>query len=361
MSRAKRSSSALKPPKKRVKVSDPASDNDEGGASESTKAEGTKTQDLAPSTSPPPEPPSERFMDEGFDRDDKYRMVEDEFLSIAQRFTVHLHTAEYKRQEKMVKTRNAEAINSILRPVTSKMPDHTKRKVESVARSKSQRAALQTLLLKNPGEGDESDDSDGDGLPYVGTTLHGLMDSPRGKSKSLATIRSPGAATRAAAGFQGPAARRKAFQNLASRSPVSKAARSHGIPNPEDDVSTESSDGDDDLDAPILAPKVASFNRGSAPVRSKYEGSRSALTPSASKTMESFATSRLTMKTTHTESLGSKDRSSKPVPLSTEASRIELESKSRIVLRLEKARLQRAKQEKEDQDRKKLDVIPTFL
>lgn len=116
--------------------------------------------------------------------DDKYRMVEDEFLTVAKRFTVHLHAAEYKRQQKMVKSRNADTINSISRPVTGKMPAHTKRRTEAVARAKTQKAALEGALGKKAE--DASDDSDdGDGLPYFGTTLHGLMDSPRKKAASL--------------------------------------------------------------------------------------------------------------------------------------------------------------------------------
>jgi hypothetical protein len=299
-------------------------------------------------------------MDEGLDRDDKYRMVEDEFLSIAQQFTVHLHAAEYKKQQKMVKVRNAETINSISRPVTGKMPDHTKRKVEGVARSKAQRKALQSVLETKSGEAEDSDESDGDGLPYVGTTLHGLMDSPRGKSRSLAEIRSPGAATRAAAGFQRPAAQSKAAQNKRSRSPVAIVALRLGLPNPENDGATESSDDDDDdLDAPIQAPKLTSTNRGPVPVQSRLESSRSV--PSASKAMPLFPTSRPPFETVPTKSFTSKELPSNPEPMPIEASRVELESKARIAHRLEKARLQRAKQEIEEQDKRKLDVIPTFL
>lgn len=298
-------------------------------------------------------------MDEGIDHDDKYRMVEDEFLSIAQKFTVHLHAAEYKSQQKMVKVRNAETINSISRPVTGKMPDHTKRRVDGVARSKAQRKALQSVLKKNPREAEDSDESDGDGLPYVGTTLHGLMDSPRGKSRSLAEIRSPGAATRAAAGFQRPAIQSKASQGKRSRSPAAIAALHLGLPTPENDGATESSDDDDDLDAPIQAPKLISFNRGTAAVQSRLEGSRSV--PRASKDTPQSTTSRFPYNTVPTKSFTSKEPPSNPAPIPTEASRVELESKARIARRLEKARSHRVKQEKEEHDKKELDVIPTFL
>ena len=109
-------------------------------------------------------------MKEGLEHDDKYRMVEDEFLSVAQKFTVHLHAAEYKKQQKMAQTRNAETITSISRPAVGVMPDQTKRRVEGIERSKKQRNAIGGLLDKN--KATLSDDSDsGDGLPYVGTSM----------------------------------------------------------------------------------------------------------------------------------------------------------------------------------------------
>ena len=192
-------------------------------------------------------------MNEGMSQDDKYRMVEDEFLSIAQQFTVHLHTAEYKRQTTEVKARNADTINSISRPVTRKMPDHTKRKTEAVARSKKQKAALDGLLGRKAEDDDESDAE----LPYMGTTLHGLMDSPRKRSMALSKIERGPAATRAAAGFERSAGQAKSFQWRGSESPKSKVqAKLDQSIVPELDVSTEdedeeADDEEDDLDAPI--------------------------------------------------------------------------------------------------------------
>ncbi|OAQ95814.1 hypothetical protein LLEC1_05434 [Akanthomyces lecanii] len=55
----------------------------------------------SPSTSPPPEPPQERYMLPG---DDHYRIVEDELLQTAQRFTTHLHRAEYNRLKLIAKS-----------------------------------------------------------------------------------------------------------------------------------------------------------------------------------------------------------------------------------------------------------------
>lgn len=196
-----------------------------------------------------------RFMDEGMLHDDKYRMVEDEFLSVAQQFTVHLHTAEYKRQIKDVKARNADTINFISRPVTGKMPDHTKRKIEAVMRSKKQKAALGGLLGK---KGQDDDESDAE-LPYMGTTLHGLMDSPRKRNMALARIGRGTPATRAAAGYKESTDQKMTVQTRLSESPKSKVQiRLDQLAMPELDISTEDEDEDvgpededDDLDAPI--------------------------------------------------------------------------------------------------------------
>ncbi|RMZ90288.1 hypothetical protein DV736_g2469, partial [Chaetothyriales sp. CBS 134916] len=52
----------------------------------------------SPSTSPPPTPPPQaEAMQEGYDADDIWMMVEDEFQTLAHSFTRHLHHAEYKR------------------------------------------------------------------------------------------------------------------------------------------------------------------------------------------------------------------------------------------------------------------------
>jgi len=158
------------------------------------------------------------------EHDDRYRMVEDEFLSIAQRFTVHLHVAEYKRQQKMVKARKADDISTISRPVTGVMPDHTRRKVNSVAQAKAQGNAIQILAEKKKAEQarDDSDSDDGIQLPYVGTTLHGLMDSPRKKATSLAHLKGVKVATRAAAGYKKPVCQSRGHQQRDSESPKSR-------------------------------------------------------------------------------------------------------------------------------------------
>lgn len=197
-------------------------------------------------------------MIEGLDHDDKFRMVEDELLTIAQTFTTHLHAAEYKRQQKMVKSRNADTIDSISRPVAGKMPDHTRRRVEAVARAKAQQEGLEGLLGKKNKDGGISDDSDEDvGLSYIGTTLYGLMDSPRKKAALISNEIPRTATTRAAAGFNKPAIKNKTSKKSAVESPKPKVTRQDSF---KDEVDSDTSD-DDDLDAPISAPKLLSFER----------------------------------------------------------------------------------------------------
>jgi hypothetical protein len=293
-------------------------------------------------------------MDEGVDCDDKYRMVEDEFLTIAKRFTVHLHAAEYKRQQKMVKSRNADTINSISRPVTGKMPDHTKRKVETAARVKTQKVALESMLGKKAEDG--SDDSDdGDGLPYFGTTLHGLMDSPRKKAASLARLGTIAATTRAAAGFKQSAAQVKPYRKGNQESPQSKVAfRTAKVAQPRDDVPTGSSEDDNDLDALIPAPKLTALDR--KPV-SSYSSSSSrevnSTTYHSTYSTKSFPPTRRDVSVAAISTGSNSFSADGYTPGSPEI-------RSRPS-RLEQARRQKARKEKEQQGKKGLDVIPTFL
>jgi hypothetical protein len=295
-------------------------------------------------------------MNEGIDHDDKYRIVEDEFLSIAQRFTVHLHAAEYKRQQKMAKSRNADTINSISRPVTGKMPDQTRRKVEAVARAKTQKTVLAGLLGKEVGNGDVSDDSDdADGLPYVGTTLHGLMDSPRRKAASLTKLGTIAATTRAAAGFKQPVMQSKSGQLTALQSPRPKGALPRRqAPQRNYDSTTESeSESEDDLDAPIPAPKLIAPPNNSVPGPNSHS--------SFFKT-KSTAAGGLITDSNISKRPGS---STATAPTKNIQSQITEElvssSSSYRPSRLEQARRQRLKEEKKQQEKKNRDIIPTFF
>lgn len=288
-------------------------------------------------------------MVEGIEDDDKYRMVEDEFLAMAQRFTVHLHAAEYKRQQKMAKTRNAETISSISRPVTGKMPHQTKRNLEAIERAKAQRTIVKNLVGTKKLE--LSDDSEDDaGLPYVGTSLHGLMDSPSKKKASLRKI-SGMVTTRAAAGYKQPAqsksGRKRSFGSPESRT---NGRRTQQGVIKDDNNATESSADDDDLDAvqkPIRlvqeAPMVTKV-QVKREIKASNQRTESNVHPRSNNVGSSFPDVRETIK--------------REVPSA------EIESPPKIrsrVSRFEQARSRRVKEEEVQAAKKKLDIIPSFL
>lgn len=299
-------------------------------------------------------------MEEGKDNDDRYRMVEDEFLTVAQQFTVHLHAAEYKRQQKAVKSRNAETINSISRPVTGKMTDSTRRKTEAAALAKKQRSVIEGLNgIKSGGL---SDDSNDEGLPYVGTTLHGLMDSPRKKAASLAKLGST-AATRAAAGFRKPAVQSKTGKPASILdSPQQKRDILQGAAQPQNDDSTETEDDDDDdddLDAPILAPKLVALNRKPAIPATSHPGSVSTKSVVVKTESQSFPSMRPVSPTKavikeESPPIFTGLSSSFPAASSTET--------TKRPSRLERLRMARAKKEEEENVKKEydFDAIPNF-
>ncbi|KAJ4390134.1 hypothetical protein N0V93_007608 [Gnomoniopsis smithogilvyi] len=137
----------------------------------------------------------ERMMISGLQHDDKWRMVEDEFVAMAHKLTAHLHAAEYQRLKELAQDQNADAIQSLSRPVTASMTSRVKRRRAVVSLQKSQKASLKNALSRTQdAEEDEVDD-----LPWAGTNLEGLMDSPRKKMVPLNKMVSIVPGTRAAA------------------------------------------------------------------------------------------------------------------------------------------------------------------
>ncbi|KAI0502907.1 hypothetical protein F5B22DRAFT_581444 [Xylaria bambusicola] len=197
-----RSSSSPVP---RVKQEDAAHDRDsEHSPSPSNIAVTTKKTPKRPyrstSTSPPLEPPQETFMIEGTDGDDRYRMVEDEFLATAHQFTAHLHAAEYKRLKANSELENAQTIKNISRPVVGQMTDMVKMKQERKTLAEKQRIAARKLR-KGEGSGDESTEDDDKNDSWQKQSLYGLMESPGKRAKGLNGLPSATLVTRAAAGF----------------------------------------------------------------------------------------------------------------------------------------------------------------
>ncbi|PQE22471.1 Transcription initiation factor IIA gamma subunit protein [Rutstroemia sp. NJR-2017a BVV2] len=293
----------------------------------------------------------------GLNHDDRYRMVEDEFLSIAKLFTVHLHTAEYKRQERLAQSRNAATITSISRPVVGKMGDAGKRRAEAIARTAKQRSEVDKLRGGKMGAGE--DESDDETLPYVGTSIHGLMASPKGKGVSLKGIASPGGGggTRAARGFGRKEGGRREV------SPVGGRGKRGGRREEVKEEMASETEGDedeeeDDLDAPIPAPSFRSFKREiklptepevkpstTKPPNIKQERPHQ---PPIPKYPTAEVPQNLPKATTKSEP---SIKTEPPSPTQVSATR------DRIARRLEQARLRK----KQEEEKKKLDVVPSFL
>lgn len=145
-------------------------------------------------------------MIEGIDGDDRYRMVEDEFLATARRFTAHLHAAEYKRLKAASELENAHMIQSISRPVVGNMTELVRIKQERKARGEKQRLAARKLRKGNASD-DDSTGSDGGGGGGGGDgswqkqSLYGLMESPGKGAGRVPGLPSATSVTRAAAGY----------------------------------------------------------------------------------------------------------------------------------------------------------------
>ncbi|KAK3323879.1 hypothetical protein B0T19DRAFT_443338 [Cercophora scortea] len=146
----------------------------------------------SPSPSSPPGPLEERFMIEGVDHDDRYRMVEDEFLAVAVQFTKHIHKAEYQRLKALAESQNADTIRDISRPVTGEMTADVKRRQTALGNAAKQRKALASVLGKRSA-GHTSDSDDDGGRPA--TSLQGLMKSKHREPVLLTAVSSAARAT----------------------------------------------------------------------------------------------------------------------------------------------------------------------
>ncbi|KAL7938160.1 hypothetical protein V8C35DRAFT_276550 [Trichoderma chlorosporum] len=161
----------------------------------------------SPSTSPPPERPHEEFMIPGPLNDDKFRMVDDEFLHIAQRFTAHLHRAEYDRLKALAKVQNAATIREIERPTVANAGPTVgaRQRSESAQKAMKQRKALEADGGDDAGDGDDGNAKEDERWsPWATTGLQGLMEAPRREGRvirSMASASSSSSRTRAAAGY----------------------------------------------------------------------------------------------------------------------------------------------------------------
>ncbi|KAJ9613340.1 hypothetical protein H2200_003282 [Cladophialophora chaetospira] len=148
-----------------------------------------------PSSSPVRRPPSVELMHEGYDRDDAYIMVEDEFQTVAQSYTAHLHHAEYKRLVKQAR----QAPPKALPPPTSPMSKQAKSRLRMATLQRKQNETLQRVT------GDESIEDDNEQAKvadlWSGTSLAPLMASGTQQKRSLVGLEGISSSTKAGLGF----------------------------------------------------------------------------------------------------------------------------------------------------------------
>lgn len=244
-------------------------------------------------------------MIEGYENDDIYVMVEDEFLATAQTFTKHLHQEEYERRKKQARVRNASTIGAggLARPTDprAKMSAETRKNIEAQDAAKRHKAALDDMMdgAERPAVDSEEDigatDDDRDDDPWVGTHLHGLMTSPR-TSRSLIGLQGVKSNTRAAFGYSNACARRETSPTAAAQARVGSRApvRSH-IDLVEETASGEDDDDDDDDD---LGARPTWTKPAPRQYRSAPRPSETAATATTGTTPKIPAFSRGTKKTT---------------------------------------------------------------
>ncbi|KFY98210.1 hypothetical protein V498_01598 [Pseudogymnoascus sp. VKM F-4517 (FW-2822)] len=294
------------------------------------------TREVSPT--PPDEPPEESFMIDGFDNDDRYRMVEDEFLDVAKEFTQHLHAAEYQRMKISARAQNAATINAISRPVTTKMGGETRRKVESIARAKKQADTIKDIQGDQPRELEgDSDESQG---PWLGTALHGLMEKPRASAAPLTDISGFHSTSKAAAGYKGSSVGRMETYDVPDLQ-ASELTKPASIKSTEGEGETETEDDDDDLAA---APAI---NHSNSHIKKESIEKRNILSGPGEAQQSELIKSEMF-----------KVSSNKQGEPSSAARIISAESMARIARRREQARIKRIKEEEEAKEAK---YMPKFL
>ncbi len=169
-------------------------------------------------------------------------MVEDEFYSVAQSFTQHLHYAEYIRRKKEAKAKNADTIADIARPTDGGTPmsDEIKKKYAAEDLKTRQKEGIDGALGKQAGDGrdeDAGDDFEAENS-WAGTHLQDLMLSPR-RVRSLVGLQKVKSSTRAAAGFS---------QSSGLRCDDGLTSSSPGKVGNKEPVALEETTDDDDLD-----------------------------------------------------------------------------------------------------------------
>ena len=155
-----------------------------------------KRPNRTPSTSPPHAPPSVEYMREGYNADDVYLMVEDEFLSTAKMYTQHIHQAEYVRLKKLAKSRGAGMLDANIRPTDGRTQQSTGLKLKLEAKENGKK--IQNGI-KQLGQEDESSEAEDEYM--YDPQLAGLMTRETQARRDLSNLTKAKSNTRAAAGF----------------------------------------------------------------------------------------------------------------------------------------------------------------
>lgn len=183
-------------------------------------------------------------------------MVEDEFHSIAQSFTQHLHYAEYMRKKKEAKT-EIQNRRDIARPTDgTPLAEETKVRKEREVLGARQRRGLEEMdgregsVEKRQNQEDGEDEEDEE---WAGTFLYDLMTSPR-KTRTLVEPGELGvrSSTRAAAGFSKPRSGRRPVDESGSPGPSYQRERSPKGKRQRYLDGEETASEDDDLEVQVM-------------------------------------------------------------------------------------------------------------
>ncbi|KAK7534603.1 hypothetical protein IWX49DRAFT_298627 [Phyllosticta citricarpa] len=254
-------SPTIPPSKQQPAQITPAASNERSNDKRSSRGRehGMRT-DRTPSTSPPPQPPTQEFMRDGLDADDIWVMVEDEFLDTSRLFTQHLHHAEYHRLKRLVRAKNESVLQNMARPVDLRfgMSIEKRKMKESKIKAENQAETLRNLGAKNVEATRNSDDSGDDATPWMfDPQLGGLMaGNAPSSSQQLAKLAGSKSNTRAAAGFQATdqkAPMKSIIDSRSKQAASNKKSTMDGLAQEIQRVAASDEEADsDDLDGPSL-------------------------------------------------------------------------------------------------------------
>lgn len=328
-----------------------------------------------------------RFMREGLSGDDIWVMVEDEFVATARLFTQHLHHAEYKRLKQLAKTQNASKMQSISRPVDSRLrlSAEAKKRMKATQVSKDQEKALGIVNDGKTLSEDEGLDELEDDEPWGwDPRLSGLMKEPKQSTARLASLTGTKSRTKAAAGFSQPHSSQGSSVPSTSQ-PVGDCPKAGGgkLRRSLETHRDGQSSGEDDLDAFLFkkpaAPRLQQPMQSHQPEKSPNESLQSQPQPPHLRQSSSASKNSISLRSLKSVALKPLPRAPTTTPraLSRHTSPIQSESvptlsvlddiprrqqvKSKYAERLAKRKADKAREKKDREKPWEVAEIPTFL